>query len=66
MSIHVTEFKIQFVKHFDHGGLRQLQNNFVTDIDLHGQTFLQIELHVHYRQFISHAIAMSLYHIKTL
>ena len=61
------------VRHFDCGGLRQLQNvtsvteYFVTDEDLHNHNFLPIDLqcymNANYCQFISHAIAMSFSHI---
>ena len=38
VSIHVA--KVQFVRYFNRRGLRQLQNNFVTDKDLRGQNVL--------------------------
>ena len=54
MSIHIAKGMVQ-VKRFDHEGLHQLQNSFVTDEDPRGQNVL-LEPSARQR-------SMSLYHI---
>ena len=46
MSFHVA-VKETMVRRFDHEGLRQLHNSFVTDEDLCGQNVLPLSLY-HY------------------
>ena len=40
VSIHVTLKANCMVRRFNHGGLRQVQDCFITDKDLHGQKIL--------------------------
>ena len=60
------------IRHFDCGGLRQLQNQFVTDEDLCGETsydaidlqrYVYTQMLTFVNLYVSHAVAVSLYHI---